>query len=207
MPPGGTYDDGVDIASLVPGRSPATAAAREVVAHYSSAALVNHCERSYLWSASLGHLSRIPYDAELLYVAAMLHDLGLVGAFDNHLAPFEDAGGDVGWVFGAGVGWTTERRDRVKEIIVRHMWKEVDPAVDAEGHLLCEGTGLDISGRNVETWPVDFRAEVLRRYPRLTLVSEFAAAFEDQARRKPNCAAAIALASGLWDRLASNPLD
>jgi hypothetical protein len=38
-------------------------------------------------------------------------------------------------------------------------------------------------------------------------VTEFAAAFEDQARRKPSCAAAIALASGLGHRLASNPLD
>jgi hypothetical protein len=201
------YGDGVEIADLLPAASPATIAAGEVVARYSSAALVNHCERSYLWSASLGQLNRISYDAELLYVAAMLHDLGLVRAFDNHLAPFEDAGGDVGWVFGAGAGWASERRDRVREIIVRHMWDEVDPALDAEGHLLCEGTGLDISGRNVDVWPADFRAEVLRRYPRLTLVPEFAAAFAEQARRKPGCAAAIAVASGIEARLARNPLN
>jgi hypothetical protein len=197
----------LNVSSLLPALSPATTAAREVVVRYSSAALVNHCERSYLWSASLGELKGIAYDAELLYVASMLHDLGLVAAFDNHLAPFEDAGGDVGWVFGAGAGWPSERRDRVKEIIVRHMWPEVDPALDAEGHLLCEGTGLDVSGRNVDTWPADFRAEVLRRYPRLTLVAEFIAAFEDQARRKPGCAAAAAVASDLGARLAGNPLE
>lgn len=197
----------MEISSLLPPPSPATTGAREVVVHYSSAALVNHCERSYLWSASLGELKRIAYDAELLYVAAMLHDLGLVRAFDNLLAPFEDAGGDVGWVFGAGAGWTAGRRDRVKEIIVRHMWDEVDPALDAEGHLLREATSLDISGRNVDAWPADFRAEVLARYPRLTLVSEFTAAFEDQARRKPGCAAAMAVASGVGARLARNPLD
>jgi hypothetical protein len=197
----------MDIPSLLPAPSPATTAAREVVVRYSSAALVNHCDRSYLWSASLGQLKGIPYDAELLYVGAMLHDLGLVAAFDNHLAPFEDAGGDVGWVFGAGAGWPAQRRDRVKEIIVRHMWDEVDPAMDAEGHLLAEGTGLDISGRNVDTWPADLRAEVLRRHPRLTLATEFAAAFEDQARRKPGCAAAAAVASGVEARLAGNPLE
>jgi hypothetical protein len=180
-----SYDSGVDISSLLPTPSPATTAAREIVVRYSSAALVNHCERSYFWSASLGRLKRIAYDAELLYVASMLHDLGLVPAFDNHLAPFEDAGGDVGWVFGAGAGWPAERRDRVEEIIFRHMWDEVDPALDAEGHLLREGTALDISGHNVDTWPADFRAEVLRRCPRLTLVTEFTAAFKDQARRNP----------------------
>jgi hypothetical protein len=198
---------GVDICSLLPTPSPATTAAREIVVRYSSAALVNHCDRSYLWSASLGELERIPYDAELLYVASMLHDLGLVPAFDNHLAPFEDAGGDVGWVFGAGAGWPADRRERVKEIIIRHMWPEVDPAQDAEGHLLCASTALDIVGRDVDRWPADFRAAVLRRHPRLTLVAEFAAAFEDQARRKPGCAAAAAVASGLGARLAANPLE
>jgi hypothetical protein len=197
----------VEISTLLPAPSPATTAAREVVVRYSSAALVNHCERSYLWSASLGRLKEIPYDAELLYVASMLHDLGLVPAFDNYLAPFEDAGGDVGWVFCAGAGWSAERRERVKEIIVRHMWDEVDPGLDAEGHLLREGTTLDISGRNIDIWPADFRAEVLRRFPRLTLVAEFSAAFEDQARRKPACAAAAAVASGVAARLAANPLN
>jgi hypothetical protein len=196
----------MDLDSLLPAPSLATVAAREVVVRYSSAALVNHCDRAYLWAASLGRIKDITYDAELLYVAAMLHDLGLVAAFDNHLAPFEDAGGDVGWVFGAGAGWPPERRDRVKEIIVAHMRREVDPGLDAEGHLLGEGTGLDITGRNVETWPSDFRAEVLARHPRLTLAPEFAAAFEDQARRKPGCAAAAAIASGLGARLAANPL-
>ena len=197
----------MDISSLLPTPSPATTAAREVVVRYSSAALVSHCERSYLWSASLGQLKRIPYDAELLYVASMLHDLGLVPAFDNHLAPFEDAGGDVGWVFGAGAGWPAERRDRVKAIIIRHLGPEVDPAVDAEGHLLRAGTALDIVGRDVDTWPADVRAEVLRRHPRSTFVAEFSAAFEDQARRKPGCAAAAAVASGFRGRVVGNPLD
>jgi hypothetical protein len=196
----------VDVSGLLPTPTSATASAREVVVRYSSAAMVNHCERSYLWAASLGRLKGISYDAELLYVSSMLHDLGLAPAFDNHLAPFEDAGGDVGWVFGAGAGWPADRRDRVREIIVRHMWPEVDPALDAEGHLLREATTLDISGHNVDTWPADFRAEVLRRHPRLTLAAEFAAAFEDQAHRKPGCAAA-AVAAGVGARLASNPLE
>lgn len=195
------------IGDLLAPDTPPIRAARDVVAEYSSPALVNHCERAYLWSAALGELTEIAYDRELLYVASMVHDLGLVPAFDNHLAPFEDAGGDVGWVFAAGAGWPRERRARVKEIVVRHMWDAVDPAFDAEGHLLCEGTGLDISGRNAETWPAGFRAEVVERFPRLGLPAEFIAAFEDQARRKPGCAAAAAVVAGLADRIAGNPLD
>src|SRR3712207_203904 len=101
------------IAGLLPDETLAVRAAREVVAEYSSRSLVNHCERAYLWSAALGELTGVAYDRELLYVASMVHDLGLVAAFDNHLAPFEDAGGDVGWVFAAGAGWPRERRVRV----------------------------------------------------------------------------------------------
>jgi hypothetical protein len=197
----------VRVADLRPPDTPAARAAREVVTQYSSTALINHCERAYLWSAALGELGGAGYDRELLYVASMLHDLGLMPAFDNYRAPFEDAGGDVGWVFAAGTGWPPERRTRVKEIIVRHMWPEVDPAFDIEGHLLCEGTGLDIVGRNADTWPAALRAEVVERFPRLDLVAEFLAAFQEQAERKPGCAAEAAIAAGLADRITANPLD
>lgn len=195
------------LSDLAPPDTPATRAAREVSRRYSSDALFNHAERAYVWSAALGELTGLAYDRELLHVAAMLHDLGLVAAFDNVAAPFEEAGGDVGWVFAAGAGWPADRRERVKEVVIRHMWDEVDPAQDAEGHLLCEGTGLDISGRHAERWPAELRAETLERFPRLGLPREFAAAFEDQARRKPGCAAAAFVANGATARIMANPLD
>ena len=102
-------------------------------------------------------------------MAAMLHDLGLVRAFDNHTEPFEEAGGHVAWVFGAGAGWPVERRVRAHEVIVRHMWDAVDPAADPEGHLLELATGLDISGRDPGAWPEALRREVVERHPRLGL--------------------------------------
>jgi hypothetical protein len=197
----------VRVADATPEETAATRAAREVVTAFSSPSLVNHCLRSYLWAASYGRANGIAFDDELLYVAAMLHDLGLVRAFDNHAAPFEDAGGNVAWVFGAGAGWPAARRTRVHGVIVRHMWDAVDPAADPEGHLLELGTGLDISGRRPEAWPEDFRAEVLERHPRLSLPEEFRRAFEDQARRKPACAAAAAVTGGIGERIAANPLD
>ena len=187
--------------------SPAALAALEVAREYYSEALLNHAVRSYLWGAAQGRLTGLEFDDELLFVSAMLHDLGLVREFDNHTLPFEDAGGHVAWVFGAGAGWPRERRIRAAEVIVRHMWDEVDPAVDPEGHLLCIGTGLDISGRHIELWPETLRAEVLERYPRLTLREEFLRCFTDQAARKPSSSAADAIASGVAGRLDTNPLE
>ncbi len=182
-------------------------AALEIATVYCSPALVNHCLRSYVWAAAYGTSNGIEFDVELLYVSAMLHDIGLVKEFDNHTVPFEEAGGHVAWVFGAGAGWPVERRVRAAEIIIRHMWDEVDVNLDPEGYLLELATGLDISGRDADRWPSGFRSEVVRRFPRLTLGAEFVRCFEDQARRKPGSSAAAAVASGIADRVAANVLD
>jgi hypothetical protein len=118
-----------------------SARATEAAATYCSAALMQHNHRSYLWSAALGVQLGISFDAELLYVAAMLHDVGLVAEFDNARLSFEEAGGLVAWMFAAGAGWPAGRRARLAEVIVRHMWDRVDPDLDPEGFLLEVGTG------------------------------------------------------------------
>ncbi|MGY1856918.1 HD domain-containing protein [Modestobacter sp. SYSU DS0290] len=191
---------------LVP-RSAAARAAREVAAAFSSPALLAHCDRSHLWAAEYGRARGIGFDAELLYVAAMLHDLGLVPVFDSVTEPFEEAGGAVGWVFAAGAGWDADRRRRVSDVIVRHMWAEVDVAVDPEAHLLELATGLDVSGRRPEEWAEGFRAEVLARHPRRGLAEEFLGCFTAQAERKPGSLAGRFVAGGFAQRVRANPLD
>ncbi|MEV4162483.1 HD domain-containing protein [Nonomuraea dietziae] len=189
---------------------PDTSACRaslEVATAFHSPALLNHSVRAYLWAAHYARRKGIHFDAELLYVAAMLHDLGLAEAFDNHSLPFEEAGGHVAWVFGAGAGWPVERRRRAAEVIVRHMWDEVDVRDDPEGHLLELSTAMDISGRDTDAIPGDLREEVLSRYPRLGLAEEFVACFESQAARKPGSLAASFVRSGFAARVAANPLD
>ncbi len=189
---------------------PATTAchtALEVATAYCSPALLNHSIRAYLWAAGYGLERGIAFDAELLYVSAMLHDLSLVKEFDNHTLPFEEAGGHVAWVFGAGAGWPVERRRRAAEVIVRHMWDKVDVAKDPEGYLLELSTGMDISGRGTEDIPPDLRTDVLARYPRLGLGEQFIGYSEDQAKRKPLCLAAKFVRSGFAAKVAANPLD
>src|SRR5262245_26583745 len=187
--------------------TPACCAALEVATAYCSAALLNPSVRAYLWAAAYGLERGIAFDAELLYVSAMFHDLALVKEFDNHALPFEEAGGHVAWVFGAAARWPVERRRRAAEVIVRHMWDEVDVAKDSEGHLLEVSTSMDISGRRTEDISPDLRADVLARYPRLGLGEEFIGYFEDQTKRKPLCLAAKFVRSGLAARVAANPLE
>ena len=186
--------------------SAATRTAEEVLRRYAGDALVNHAMRSAVFAAAYGRLTGVGYDPELLHVAGLLHDLGLEAPFDSHRLPFEVAGGELAWVFGAGLGWPPARRQRLADIVVRHMWDDVDPALDPEGHLLERATSLDISGRRVDEWPETLRADVLAAWPRLDLAERFTACFADQAARKPDSSAAAAMRSGLEERIAANPL-
>jgi hypothetical protein len=187
--------------------TPACRAALDVVTAYATPALLNHSLRAYWWAAGYAATRGIRYDAELLYVSALLHDLALLPAFDNVALPFEEAGGHLAWVFTAGAGWPAARRQRAAEVIVRHMWDAVDATRDPEGHLLELSTAMDISGRQTDDIPADLRADVLARYPRLGLPEEFVGYFEDQARRKPTCLAARFVAGGFAQRVRGNPLD
>jgi hypothetical protein len=74
----------------------------------------------------------------------MFHDIGLVPAFDSHTVSFEEAGGHVARVFAAGAGWPAERRERLSEVIIRHMSPQVDVSADPEGHLLARSTAAEI---------------------------------------------------------------
>jgi hypothetical protein len=187
--------------------TPAAAAALSVATRYYSPALLNHCIRCYLWGAMYGAAHGIAFDDELYYVAALLHDMGLTEAFDSHRLPFEEAGGQLAWVFGVAAGWPAERAARVSEIIVLHMRDEVSPASDPESHLLQVATGWEAVGRRPEEFPPDARAEMLARYPWLGFGAELLACFEDQARHKPGSAVAASVGKDVAGRIAANPLE
>ncbi|WP_067474087.1 hypothetical protein [Actinomadura hibisca] len=93
---------------LTPG-APAYRGALKVATAYHTPSQLNHSVRAHLWAAAHAQGNGIAFDAELL------HDIGLVAEFDSHTVPFEDAGGHVAWVFGAGAGWSPERRARASE--------------------------------------------------------------------------------------------
>ncbi len=207
-PPQAGHTRGVDPTRLLPVPSPATRVAAEVAERYQTRSMAEHCSRSYLWAAGLGDQCGLEIDRELLYVAAMLHDLGLSPAFDNVTNCFETAGGDLAWVFAAAAGWTPQRRDHARTIIVAHMWDAPpSPAEDPESYVLNLATGFDIAGRNPDLWAPELREAVLAMHPRHQLADEFTRLFADQADRKPGCAAAASVRAGLADRIAANPLE
>ncbi|WIX81678.1 HD domain-containing protein [Amycolatopsis carbonis] len=188
-------------------QAPTAGAALGVATRFFSPTLLNHSIRCYLWGAMYGAAHEIAFDDELFYVSALLHDIGLTEAFDNHWRPFEEAGGNLAWVFGVAAGWPAEQADRAAEIIVLHMGDDVSRDADPEAHLLQIATSFEVTGRWAEEFPPDARTEVLARYPRLGFSAELLAEFEDQARRKPSSACATSIGKNLAERMTGHPLD
>ncbi|SDQ34594.1 HD domain-containing protein [Curtobacterium sp. UNCCL20] len=186
----------LDVDALLAPPSPVAARALDAARTWSSPALVNHCLRSWAWASLLAPSVGLDPDRELLFVATMLHDLGVTPPFDAHAVPFEDAGGAVGSVFALGAGWDPIRARRVGEVIERHMWTSVDPALDAEGHLLEVATSLDVSGVGFERWDADDLRAVTNAVPRLDFSATFDGLVHEQAGRKPSSSSARLDGSG-----------
>ncbi|KOV67604.1 HD domain-containing protein [Streptomyces sp. MMG1121] len=185
----------------------AAESALSVCREYADQALYHHSLRSYFFGAAWARTRGLEFDAELLFVSAALHDLALTPAFDSHTLPFEEAGGQLARVFTAGLGWPAERRDRAAELIVLHMRDDVDPARDPESRLLQVGTSADVSGAGLDAFDPAFTGALVTAYPRLGFAADFVHRFRDQAKRKPDCAAAR-LVAGDWPRRAlANPLE
>jgi hypothetical protein len=182
-------------------------AAQDLAERYLTPALAAHSMRSWCWASGFAEVQGLAPDRELLAVAALLHDIGLAEEFDAVRVAYEVGGGHVAAVFGAGAGWSVERQTRLVEIIERHNWPEVDPALDVEGHLLEIATGLDISGARPDALPREYLLEVLEAYPRGELAADFGDRVAEQAERKPTSHAARLLAGGLRDNLARNSLE
>jgi hypothetical protein len=186
----------------------AARAALEIATHHLTPALLHHSVRSWYWALGFADVDGVgPVDDELLYVAALLHDLGLSRSFDTYDTAFEDAGGDVAMVFAAGAGWDAARRQRLGAAIVAHMAPEPFEPGGVEGQLLDIATGLDISGARPDALPRDYLEAVLARHPRMDLAVQFTALAEEQARRKPDSQAARLVRGGLAAKLAAHPLE
>ncbi|MFJ7287923.1 HD domain-containing protein [Curtobacterium sp. NPDC098951] len=202
----------LDVDALLAPPSPVAARALDVVRAWSSPALVNHCLRSWAWAVLLAESEGHEPDRELLFVATMLHDLGVTPSFDAHAVPFEEAGGAVGSVFARGAGWDALRARRVGEVIERHMWTSVDPALDVEGHLLEVATSLDVSGAGFSRWKASDLGAVTAAVPRLDFSEAFHGLVHEQAGRKPSSSAArldgsgnVAAGGTRWRSFLDNP--
>jgi len=160
--------------------------ATQLVRDVSTQLLYDHSRRVYLWGALQGANQGLRYDAELLYIASMFHDLGLI---EGHRSPderFEIDGANEARRFLEQRGVPEESVMTVWEAIALHTTPEVPRYKQPEVALTQAGVELDVLGQGFDDVPAAVRDEVVAAHPRTGFKTGIVDAFADGMRFKPD---------------------
>ena len=179
---------------------------REVIADVAPPSLANHSVRCYAWAVELARHNRLRFDPEILYVAAMLHDIGLVPAYD--LGGCYEVDGAIAAERLVGEAGEPEARARaIYDVIALHNLETLPPDSASEVVLIWDSAGTDVTGHRFADVRPAIIPGLLAAYPRVDFKREFTALVVDQASRKPTCPAAEMVATGMLEEIAQAPFD
>lgn len=153
-----------------------------------SEALANHSVRSYLFGrAAAEHNDLRPgadYDDEVLFLACVLHDVGLTEQGDGDQR-FELDGADLAEGFVREQGLADDRARLVWEAIVFHTSTGIAHRLRPETALAHAGIGVDVTGQGADRLPEGFADRVHATYPRLETGVGLPQVIVDQGTRNP----------------------
>jgi hypothetical protein len=155
-----------DIGGVAP---PDSSLAREITDYVRDTAgdlLFHHSACVYWWGALLGRKLDLAYDPELLYAAAMFHDVGITPRYHGSSMRFEVDGADAARDFLRGHGIGAPDVERVWLAVALHTTPGIPEHLHAEARLVQAGAGMDMVGRGIDDVPAHERAAVLARHPR-----------------------------------------
>ena len=155
--------------------------AEELARSVSSQTLFNHVMRCYWFGELFAQQEGKKVDSELMFLSAVLHDLGLT---DHALGPhrFEIEGAGAARKFLLDRGVSEDRAQKVWDNIALHTW-DMNHFRGDTSRLMQRGLAYDVSGvQGAQLDPADV-AEVVRRYPRLN----FKRAFNEMLNHELDC--------------------
>lgn len=157
--------------ALLPPWSPLTRAAEDRARRELPAVLLNHSYRTYTFGAALGVLEDVDVDRELLFTAAMLHDIGL--AHSPQAVDFTLTGARAARDIAEAVGLSSAATDTVRTAITLHHSPGVDLDHGAVAYLLSAGAGVDVIGLRSWRLPPALLRRATTDRPRLGFKHEF----------------------------------
>src|SRR5215467_6483401 len=127
--------------------------ATEILREHSTDLLFNHSLRVYLFAVEQGRQQKLRFDAELLYIAAAFHDLGLIKKFSSATERFEVDGANAARQFLVAHNIPEQQVQTVWEAIALHTTPGVTQYMEPEVALLFSGVGLDVLGEGYTSFP------------------------------------------------------
>ena len=180
--------------------------ARDRIADAAGPVLLNHSVRCYAWAVELARHDGLEFDPEILYVASMLHDIGLVAPYDLG-GCYEVDGGLAAQRLARESGAADDRARAIYDVIALHNDDVLPPDAAAEVVLLWDSAGTDVTGNRYTDVRPAIIPELLGAYPRLDFKRAFTALLVDQASRKPKCPAVEMIAAGILEEIAQAPFE
>lgn len=170
--------------------------------------LYPHCKRTFLFSQLFAEAMDVPFDLELLWVAAMTHDLGMVDTPAAHAAPcFAVRSASAAKGLAAQAGWPLDRQRRLATAVSIHINTRVTQQTSPEGLLLSAGSALDVAGLRLRRVYSDEFLEILpSRTAREAFLATITCSWRTESMRHPGCRVGFLRFTGLPVLISSSPL-
>ncbi|MFE1949864.1 HD domain-containing protein [Streptomyces sp. NPDC059524] len=159
--------------------------ATELVRDTAGTLLYDHSRRVYLFGALRGRRRGLDYDPELLYVAALFHDLGLTPKYATSAQRFEIDGADAARDFLTRHGLPLERTRTAWTAIALHTTPEIPYHMEPEVALVTAGVEVDVLGLGFDETTQDQRDAVVAAHPRPDFKRRILEAFTEGIAHRP----------------------
>ena len=128
--------------------------------------LFHHSTRVYFWGALTGRRKGLIFDPELLYAAAMFHDIGLTQRYNESQLRFEVDGANAAREFLRSHGIPERDVEKVWAAVALHTTPGIPEHMHPEIALVQAGAGMDVAGRTYDQFTDEQRQVVLAAHPR-----------------------------------------
>jgi HD superfamily phosphodiesterase len=173
------------IANIIIPDSKLAIGAAELLREHGDSLLWNHSHRVFLFGALQGERNKIKYDAELLYISALFHDLGLTKQYSSPDKRFEVDGANAARDYLRQNGVPEASTSLVWDAIALHTTIGIAQYKEPEVALIYSGVGYDVMGENFESITEDVRNTVVSSFPRNNFKNKILPAFLEGFKHKP----------------------
>jgi hypothetical protein len=141
-------------------------AATQLIRDTEDDLLYNHSRRVFFWAALTGERRGLLYDPELLYMAALFHDIGLAPNYSSPNLRFEVDGANAAQTFLKGYGVTERDVEDVWTAIALHTTPGIPEHMRPVVALLTSGVEMDVLGIAYRDFKQMDRDAVCAHHPR-----------------------------------------
>lgn len=169
--------------------APQTAAAAEatrLIETTTNPLLFHHSRRVFLFGSLHARLLGLSPDPELLYLASLFHDAGLLTPFSGTEQRFEIDGADHAQAFLLQHGFSSADVDTVWTAIALHTTPGVPSRMGPEIAMMNLGVLTDAIGLKLTEFDTDVVEEIVGIHPRGDFKNGFIKMFHDGLRYRPD---------------------